>query len=289
MRVEQLYCYPVKSLQGMALSKACVTACGLAMDRRWMLVDAQQRFVTQRQRPALATVGVALTDEALVLSHPRCEPLSVPLEMPPGRKLRVVSVWQDQCKAYPESEAVSRWLQAALGEAGQGLSLVRFAPEFPRAVEPDFLGGETAHTHFADGYPFLVTATGSLNRLNDALEARGRLPVPMSRFRPNIVVRTEDAWAEDGWQHLETRDGRLGWTLRKPSQRCKVTTVDQTTAEIPAPGEPLKTLLELDSQPHLKGAHFGQNATLTRGDGEWLRVGERLCEPPPEGDRRLPS
>lgn len=272
MRIDQLYCYPVKSLQGIALNEARVTRRGLAMDRRWMLVDTQQRFVTQRQRPALATVGVALTAESLVLSHADCAPLHVPLN-PPASTLRMVSVWQDHCKAYPESADASRWFEAALGEQGRGLTLVRFAQEFSRAVEPDFLDGEAASTQFADGYPFLLATTGSLETLNVALEANGQSPVPMNRFRPNIVVSTESAWAEDGWRTLTTADDTLAWTLRKPSQRCKITTIDQLTAAIPAPGEPLKTLLALNSQPQLKGAHFGQNATLTRGDGEWLRVG----------------
>ncbi len=275
MRIDQLYCYPVKSLQGIALDEAEVTARGLAMDRLWMLVDAQQRFVTQRQRPALASVGVALSAESLVLSHESCAPLHVPLE-PPAGKLRVVSVWKDHCKAYPESADVSRWFEAALGEQGQGLTLVRFAREFSRAVEPDFLNGEAADTHFADGYPFLVTSTGSLDRLNEALAANGQSPVPMSRFRPNLVVKTAAGWEEDGWQTLQTAAGTLAWTLRKPSQRCKITTIDQRTGAIAAPGEPLKTLLALNSQPRLKGAHFGQNATLACGEGERLRVGDAV-------------
>lgn len=272
MRIDQLYCYPVKSLQGIALSEARVTGRGLAMDRCWMLVDTQQRFVTQRQRPALATVGVSLTADSLVLSCADMAPLYVPLELP-ASKLRMVGIWQDHCKVYPESMDASRWFERALGEQGRGLTLVRFAQEFSRAVEPDFLDGEPAYTHFADGYPFLLATTGSLEKLNVALEANGQLPVSMSRFRPNIVVSTGAAWAEDDWHRLTTEDGMLAWTLRKPSQRCKITTIDQRTAVVPAPGEPLKTLLALDSQPQLRGAHFGQNATLARGDGEWLRVG----------------
>ncbi|MDN6180066.1 MAG: MOSC N-terminal beta barrel domain-containing protein [Halomonas subglaciescola] len=275
MRIDQLYCYPVKSLQGIALSKARVESRGLVMDRQWMLVNAQQRFVTQRQRPLLATVGVALTAEALVLSHAGVAALHVPL-LPPAGKLRMVCVWQDHCKAYPESVDASRWFEAALGEQGRGLTLVRFAREFSRAVEPDFLAGEPAYTQFADGYPFLLTTTGSLDRLNAALAASGQAPVPMSRFRPNIVVQTASAWAEDGWHRLTTENDALAWTLRKPSQRCKITTIDQRTAAIPAPGEPLRTLLALNSQPHLKGAHFGQNATLARGEGEWLHIGDSV-------------
>ncbi|MDT9110904.1 MOSC N-terminal beta barrel domain-containing protein, partial [Escherichia coli] len=85
----------------------------------WMLVDAQQRFVTQRQLPALATISVALTSDALVLSHPTVEPISISLEEPKGN-LRLVSVWSDHCKVLPESEVVSEWLEAALGEPAKG-------------------------------------------------------------------------------------------------------------------------------------------------------------------------
>lgn len=268
MRIDQLYCYPVKSLKGMVLSQAQVFAHGLAWDRRWMWVDKHQRFVTQRQLPMLATVDVALTDEALVLSHPNVAPCYVPLAPPTGN-LRVVRVWSDDCKALPESNDVGRWLEAALGEAGAGLTLMRFATEFTRPVEEG-----AAHTYFADGYPFLITNTASLDALNEALIANGEAPVPMNRFRPNIVVHHTAAWEEDRWQRMT--DGEVEFTLRKPCQRCKITTIDQHSAEIFEAKQPLKTLLELNTQPHLKGAHFGQNATLNAGEGKTLRVGDSL-------------
>ncbi|OJA07094.1 MOSC domain-containing protein [Halomonas sp. QHL1] len=276
MQITQLNIYPVKSLKGISVTHSELQEHGLAWDRRWMLVDAQQRFVTQRQLPALATVEVALTDEHLVLSHSNVEPLSVPLAEPEGN-LRLVSVWNDHCKALPESEEVSRWLDAALGEQAQGLSMVRFATEFTRAVEEDFLDGGAAHTYFSDGYPFLIATTGSLDALNQALVAGGHAPVPMNRFRPNIVVESEEAWAEDRWATLTEQGGAFQIALRKPCKRCKITTIDQHTAAVPAPAEPLKTLIELNTQPSLKGAHFGQNATLLEGSGSVIRVGDRLA------------
>ncbi|MCC5901001.1 MAG: MOSC N-terminal beta barrel domain-containing protein [Halomonas sp.] len=275
MKITQLVVYPVKSLKGISVTQSDIHAHGLAWDRRWMLVDAQQRFVTQRQLPELATIAVELTDQALVLSHPNVDPIAIPLEEPQGN-LRLVKVWADHCKALPESEEVSRWLVAALGEQVQGISLVRFATEFPRAVEEVFLAGGEAHTYFSDGYPFLITTTGSLAALNQALVAGGHSPIPMNRFRPNIVLECDDAWAENRWKTLTAYQGGYELTLRKPCQRCKITTVDQQTAEIPAPGEPLKTLLALNTQPHLKGAHFGQNATLTSGQGGTIRVGDEV-------------
>lgn len=275
MKITQLNIYPVKSLKGISVNQSVLQQHGLAWDRRWMLVDAHQRFVTQRQLPALATVEVTLTDEYLVLSHPNVEPFSVPLAAPQGN-LRLVSVWNDHCKALPESDDVARWLEAALGEQAQGLSLVRFATEFPRAVEEDFLDGGAAHTYFSDGYPFLMTTTGSLDALNQALVAGGQAPVPMNRFRPNIVVESDEAWAEDRWATLSNQGSGFQLALRKPCQRCKITTIDQQTASVPEPAEPLKTLLALNTQPTLKGAHFGQNATLLTGDGSVIRVGDKV-------------
>jgi len=274
VNITQLIVYPVKSLKGIDVTQSELNGHGLAWDRRWMLVDAQQRFVTQRQLPQLATIAVELTDQALVLSHPNVDPIAIPLA-DPQRNLRLVKVWNDHCKAMPESEDVSHWLVAALGEQAQGISLVRFASEFTRPVEEDFLAGGEAHTYFADGYPFLITTTGSLDALNQALVANGQSPVPMNRFRPNIVVECESAWAEDQWATLAGQSG-YELTLRKPCQRCKITTVDQQTGTVPQQAEPLKTLLSLNTQPHLKGAHFGQNATLTTGQGSTIRVGDEV-------------
>ncbi|MEA2118086.1 MOSC domain-containing protein [Halovibrio sp. HP20-50] len=276
MQITQLNIYPVKSLKGISVDQSVLEAHGLAWDRRWMLVDAHQRFVTQRQLPMLATIEVALTDEHLVLSHPDVASLNVPLAEPEGN-LRLVKVWNDHCKALPESEEVSRWLEAALGEQAQGLSLVRFATDFTRAVEEDFLDGGAAHTYFSDGYPFLMTTTGSLDALNKALVAKGQTPVPMNRFRPNIVINTDDAWAEDHWATLTEQSGAFQLALRKPCKRCKIITIDQQTAAMPDPAEPLKTLIELNTQPSLKGAHFGQNATLLEGSGSVIRVGDTLA------------
>ena len=279
MQITQLTIYPVKSLKGINVDHSELQEHGLAWDRRWMLVDTHQRFITQRQLPALATIEVALTDEHLVLSHPGVESLHIPLAQPEGN-LRLVSVWDDHCKALPESESVSHWLVAALGEQAQGLSLVRFATEFTRAVEEDFLEGGAAHTYFADGYPFLITTTGSLDALNQALVAGGNAPIPMNRFRPNIVIASDEAWAEDRWATVSEQTGGFQLALRKPCKRCKITAIDQQTAAVPVPAEPLKTLIELNTQPTLKGAHFGQNATLLSGAGRIIRVGDTLVAEP---------
>ncbi|MFB9144959.1 MOSC domain-containing protein [Halomonas alkalicola] len=280
MRITQLAIYPVKSLGGIALDDARLTAEGLAWDRRWMVVDDVGRFVTQRQLPAMASIRVTLEPDALVLAHPGVAPLRVALAARQQERLSV-TVWKDRCDALDEGAEARDWLAAALGDLrGSRLRLVRFAPDHLRPVEPHYLApGEWAHTAFADGYPLLVASTASLVELNRRLAAKELSPVPMSRFRPNIVIEGAEPFAEDGWQALGPTDGRWRLGLRKPCQRCKITTVDQHSGEIPVPGEPLRTLVEMN--PRLApGGYFGQNAILLAGEGETLSVGDVVAASP---------
>lgn len=281
MHITQLNTYPVKSLRGITLEEATLAETGLAHDREWMLVDSVGRFVTQRELPAMATISVHLDVGALRLEHPSREPLCVPLGGPEHlskRQRRTVYVWQDSCQALDEGDGASDWLTAVLGDLkGSRLRLVRFAPEYRRAVEADFLGlGEQAHTRFADGYPLLVVNTASLDALNEQLVEQGLDAVPISRFRPSLVVDGEPAFAEVGWTELVAESGvRLG--LRKPCQRCKIITQDQYTGEARVPKEPLRSLVLMNTQPGLRGAFFGQNAIVLGGAGTALRLGERLA------------
>lgn len=280
MKITQLTIYPVKSLRGIALERAELTERGLAHDRRWMVVDDIGRFVTQRQLPGMARISVRLADEALVLEHPDAAPLAVPLEHADRSRLSVY-VWDDQCQALDEGAEAAAWLGAVLGDVkGSGLRLVRFAPDQRRDVEPHYLAsGERAHTAFADGYPFLVVSEGSLDEVNRRLVAKGLAPVPMARFRPSIVVDASEPFAEDGWGELVLHEGAVRLGLRKPCQRCKITTVDQATGEIAVPGEPLRTLVEMNPR-RAPGGYFGQNAILLAGSGRTLAVGDALVASP---------
>ncbi|MBB3229268.1 MOSC domain-containing protein [Halomonas stenophila] len=274
MRITQLNIYPVKSLRGIVLETATLTRRGLACDRHWMLVNDDHRFVTQRELPAMAGVTVRLTDEALVLEHPRVAPLIVPLAR--TRQPRcTVRIWKDTCEALDEGDAAADWLAEALGRS---LRLVRFPDDSRREVEAGYLRaerGERAHTAFPDGYPFLVASEASLSALNERLAAQGLEAVSMNRFRPNIVVEGTAPFAEAGWDELGGGAGvRLG--LRKPCKRCKIITLDQRTGEAPVPKEPLKTLVAMDTQPGWRGAYFGQNAILLDGEGRAIAVGDRL-------------
>lgn len=283
MKLSTLACYPVKSLRGIALSRAELTERGLAFDRRWMLVDDDGRFVTQREIPALATIGVELSSDTLRLVHERMAPLVLSLDELEAA-VRRVRVWQSECQALDEGDGAANWLAEALAkslpepqrEAGR-LRLVRLPHEQRRWVETEFLPPAergVVHTAFADGYPLLIASEASLAALNQRLEAKGEAPVPMERFRPNLVVSGGDPFAERDWASLAGPGYRLG--LRKPCKRCKIITLDQRSGEAPSAKEPLKTLVEMDTQPGWKGAFFGQNAVVEQGVGAILRVGDVL-------------
>ncbi|WP_111412650.1 MOSC domain-containing protein [Billgrantia lactosivorans] len=276
MRIKELNVYPVKSLRGIALEQATLGVRGLAYDRNWMVVDQVGRFVTQRQMPGMARVTVRLEDDWLVLEHPEAQPLAVALARRDQPRLTAY-VWDDACPALDEGEEAADWLTGVLGDLrGSRLRLVRFDDGHRRPVEARHLQGEVAHTAFADGYPYLIASQGSLDALNVVLQEKGLIPLPMNRFRPNIVVEGAAAFAEDGWHEVGSVEGHYRLGLRKPCQRCKITTIDQARGTIDVPGEPLQTLIEMKTQPLRPGAYFGQNATLLAGAGESITVGETL-------------
>ncbi|MBZ0329325.1 MOSC N-terminal beta barrel domain-containing protein [Halomonas sp. ANAO-440] len=277
MKISGIHLYPVKSLSGITLERAELGERGIAHDRNWMVVDDVGRFVTQRQMPAMARIAVRLESDRLLLEHPEVAPLAIELARS-GQPSLTAYVWEDACRALDEGPEAAQWLKTVLGDwKGSGLRLVRFAPDEHRAVEPFYQQGENAHTAFADGYPFLIASEASLAALNQTLQRKGLSPLPMNRFRPNIVVEGAAPFAEDGWSELGSPEGyRFG--IRKPCQRCKITTVDQATGNIAIPGEPLKTLMEMKTQPFRPGAYFGQNATLLEGRGQFIAVGDSLLD-----------
>ena len=200
--------------------------------------------------------------------------VTLPPDGAAGKRI-ATKVWGDPCEATDLGEEISLWLTSAL-ESESRLRLVRMAPGFVRPQSrPEHLGEHT-HTHFADSAPLLVAVESSLARLNNELRARGMNPVPMNRFRPNIVVSGLDAFAEHRTSGLESD----GYALKfcHPCERCVVTTIDQSTAHKDPDWQPFKTLRDINPVPGKKPAApaFGQNAVLVRGSGQRITLGDRL-------------
>lgn len=236
-RLRALQLYPVKSLAGTSPGSAAVEPWGLAGDRRWLLVDEERRHVTQRSRPRLAlAVAQARPDGGIGLSAPGMQDLSV--EVPAPGATVPVQVWRDKVDAVPASAAASEWFSTYLGAE---VTLVHMDdPAVRRSVRQDYARpGDTVS--FADAFPLLLTTSSSLDALN-SLIAQGdhadEGPLPMDRFRPNVVIEGTAPWAEDGWKRV--RIGEITFRVAKPSGRCVVTTTDQRTAE--RGKEPLRTL-----------------------------------------------
>jgi uncharacterized protein YcbX len=271
--ISGLTIYPVKSMQGIALESADLTPYGLANDRRFMVVRANSRFVTQRDRPRLALVHTSLDEDGIVLSMDGHGSVTIPLTAADGERIDT-KVWGDECETVDQGEDISRWLSSAL-ESSDTLRLVRMAHGFVRPQsKPEKLGALTT-THFADAAPFLVANESSLEALNRELETRGHSPVPMNRFRPNIVVRGLAPFAEHEIAELSSGSYRLG--LCYPCERCVVTTVDQATGIKNPEHQPFKTLGEINPMPGTKRAPaFAQNAILVKGGGKTVALGDRL-------------
>ena len=273
INITGLFIYPVKSMRGIELQQAQLTARGLRHDRLWMIVRPNGRFVTQRDIPRLALVHTSLIEEGVVLSMEGSGSILVPFDLYEGEQIET-NVWGDVCQTVDQGEEIGQWLTRALGTE-KPLRLVRMNPDFTRPQNYAEILGEDTTTVFADAAPFLVANEASLDSLNSALEARSQSPVPMNRFRPNIVVHGLEPFAEHGLAELSTDNYQL--QLRAPCERCVVTTIDQDTAEKDPQWQPFKTLREINPMPgNDKAPAFAQYATLRRGNLQNIALGERL-------------
>jgi uncharacterized protein len=249
LRVTRLTVYPVKGLAGQPMEAVEVQERGFAWDRRWMLVDEDHRFLTQRQLPKLATIKAAVNAGELILRHDAAQ-VKIPVEPPKSARKIQVTIWNDQVEAVFLPDLGS-WLSSILNFR---CDLV-FMPETTRRlVNPVFArAGEIVG--FADAYSALLIGEASLADLN----ARLAQPVPIDRFRPNIVVSSREPFIEDTWGELEIGSARLNGT--KACDRCSVPTVDQLTGERTGP-EPIRTLSSY--RRFVDGVYLGQNLTVQR-------------------------
>ena len=262
LSVSEINIYPIKSTRAISLRQARVEARGIQWDRRWMLVDAQGKFITGRQQPKLATVVTTIEDTHLQVSAAGQALLRIPLaDAGPGDQQ--VEIWRDHCPCSEVSDEASSWFSDFLGS---NCRLVRLSDQDVRAVDPVY-GRAGDQVSLADGYPLLLIGEASLADLNRRLKQ----PVKMNRFRPNLVVATSEPFIEDSWRRI--RVGELEFELVKACSRCVFTTVDPETGVKNPELEPLRTLGSFRRRPE-GGVFFGQNA-IPRSLGV-LSVGDRV-------------
>lgn len=259
IKLSGLFVYPVKSLAGISVPRWPVVETGLKYDRKWMIVDESGQFLSQRKVASLALIKTSLTESELILSAPAMKDLVLPLESGEG-DLVPVTIWHDQGFARTVSSEADRWLSRFLR---MDCRLVRQPDDEIRKVDPAY-GGPADRVAFSDGFPFLLVSENSLASLNEAM----RLILPMSRFRPNLVVSGCAAYAEDAWREIGI--GAIGFRLPKPCSRCVVPTIDQETGAMGK--EPLATLNR--TRKWQNKVYFGQNALHDRC-GE-LRIGDEV-------------
>jgi uncharacterized protein YcbX len=262
--------YPVKSLAGISVNSWPVIRTGLQYDRQWMLIDADSRFLSQRTLPKMALIQTALTDTHLILSADGKDDLLLALA-PLGGEIIESQIWDDKCAATSVSIEADQWLSDFLK---LNCRLVYQPETLIRSVDTHY-AQPTDTVAFSDGFPFLLISESSLASLNKDMA----LNLPMTRFRPNLVVSGCASYAEDSWREISL--GAIDFRLPKPCSRCSVLVINPETAEIDK--EPLRTLNR--TRKWQNKVYFGQNALhdqlgqLTIGDRVRIKVkGER--QPP---------
>lgn len=261
-KVSALHLYPIKGCAGLSVSEMTLDARGPVGDRRFMIVDEHGMFMTQRSHARMALIRPQLTSTEITLDAPGMPTLTLPLDAMDAARLDV-QVWRSKVSAATMGPFAYQWLSDFLGTAAE---LVRMDDQSVRTASTEYAPPGT-HVTFADAYPLLLISEASLEQLNTKLLAAGLdQPLPMNRFRPNVVVSGTEPHAEDSWASVRVRQVEL-WIV-KSCDRCTVTTIDQTTAV--AGNEPLKTLSTY--RKHDSRIYFGQNL-VHRGLGT-LRVGD---------------
>ncbi|EKB47691.1 MOSC domain-containing protein [Cecembia lonarensis] len=259
MYLQDIYIYPIKSLRGIRLEQANLEERGFQFDRRWMLVDMEGQFLSQRTIPRMALIQVIVDEEGLkVYSKNQPEDYIMVPYRPQTKDLIDVQIWEDQVKGQLVSQVCDAWFSKIIGFPCQ---LVFMPVSTSRKLKQKYaVNGESVS--FADGMPYLLIGQSSLDDLNSRLMEA----VPMDRFRPNLVFAGGDPFEEDHWD--EVRIGEAVFKVTKPCARCVMTTVDQQTAE--KGKEPLKTLATYRTVNNQ--IMFGQNMLLL--EGAEVKVGD---------------
>jgi len=262
MNISEINIYPIKSLGGISLDKSAVEERGLTFDRRWMLVNEQNQFLTQREFPVMSTIKISLVNKSLIADSGSSS-VDIPY-VPDSLETANVKIWSSSVKAKVYNGRTNKWFSEILKA---GCRLVLMPEETKRKVNPFYAVRKFKDmVSFADGYPFMLIARSSLEDLNSRLKS----PLPMNRFRPNFVVDESAAFAEDTWKLVKIGD--TVFHVVKPCERCVITTVAQEVGE-KAGKEPLKTLATYRTKNGK--VLFGQNLIAEKAGGS-IRIGDKV-------------
>jgi len=282
-RIKQLWIYPIKSCAGIALDECVLTDTGLDLDRAWMVVDEQGKFVTQRQLPRMALIQPSFKGSDMVLRAPGMLALHVSIDA--VEQATQVQVWKDHVPAYDMGDVAAQWFTDFLSLDAQGLPvaqskryrLVRFDPDHRRLASQEWTGDIEAFNQFSDGFPLLVLSQASVDDFNQKLVAGGHPPVSAERFRPNILIEGCSAHDEDRSLQLQISDANTSLALRlvKPCTRCAILNIDPATAlSHPAVVDTLRSYRR--DERVQGGITFGMNAIVLSGVDQVLRVGQTV-------------
>lgn len=272
--VTGLFTYPIKSCKGTVLTRAELDERGIAGDRSLMIVTPEGRFLTQREIPRMAQIQPALdrTSQTLTLkaNGEAQEVLTIEItnRATPATLMNTV-VWGDECHSVAQDPRANEWLGAFLGTECR---LVTMEQGFKRLVDETYaVNPKHDHTGFADGFHILLVSEESLESLNTRLVERGNEAVPMNRFRPNIVVKGTQPFAEDSWRDFRINDVAMRGV--KPCGRCIMTTIDQERGEKTGK-EPVATLNTFRKSADGKKILFGQN--VINVEQGFINIGDRI-------------
>ncbi|MHA4896336.1 MOSC domain-containing protein [Pedobacter sp. PWIIR3] len=261
LQLSEIHIYPIKSLGGISLTEAHIEDRGLQYDRRWMLIDENNTFITQRKHFSLALLKVEIADSILTITHKNNSSQTISFSVdeitgPPTN----VHIWDDTASGTEVNSEVSEWFSNFLQI---NVRLIKMTGEEKRLVDPRYASNHEI-VSFADGYPHLIVGQSSLDSLNEKLE----VPILMDRFRPNFVFKGGSPHIEDSFKDFTI--GNIPFSAVKPCARCVLTTINQQTG---AKGpEPLKTLAGY--RTFNKKVLFGQN--LIHRELGTVHIGDEL-------------
>jgi len=259
--IRELNIYPLKSGRGVPKQQARLASTGFEWDRHWMAASPEGVFMSQRTQPRLALVESEIGEHEVTFRTPGQSPLRIPLQ--PEGTTQSARVWKDNVSGLDQGDSAAAWLTEAVGFPAR---LLRISPVLDRHANTAFAGAIPAPVSFSDGFPILVCNVASLEQLNSRMPE----PVPMERFRANIVLEGLEPFEEDRISALHF--GHVTLRLVKPCTRCVITSTDQRTGALST--NPLPVLRAFRFDKALMGVTFGENAVIEHGVGAALKLAE---------------